>query len=172
MCRCSRLTAGPLPAPRLRCPSTRNPLRRREIGPPPLHHSPNFLLANRPRSLSLTLQVCQHSRTMATSNLADLRHLRTGSLNIPPQPARSSPMVAPPISAAAAGHRFDGSRSPPSTFLPFSHCITPPLRCDIASSAFFPSCVADKVPSHLRHGPCAMQVLPTRRLPGWQHLPL
>ncbi|KAK3988750.1 hypothetical protein QBC44DRAFT_98224 [Cladorrhinum sp. PSN332] len=57
---------------------------------------------------------------MATSNLAEFRHLRTGSLNIPPQQAgRANPMMAAAAAAAAApipaAHRFDGSRSPPNT---------------------------------------------------------
>ncbi|KAK4164748.1 hypothetical protein QBC43DRAFT_288653 [Cladorrhinum sp. PSN259] len=51
---------------------------------------------------------------MATSNLAEFRHLRTGSLNIPPQQAgRANPMMA--AAPIPAGHRFDGSRSPPNT---------------------------------------------------------
>ncbi|KAK4225300.1 hypothetical protein QBC38DRAFT_268089 [Podospora fimiseda] len=55
---------------------------------------------------------------MATSNLAEFRHLRTGSLNIPPQQTgRANPMmVGAPAAPIPAGHRFgEGSRSPPNT---------------------------------------------------------
>ncbi|KAJ4286347.1 hypothetical protein N0V88_008053 [Collariella sp. IMI 366227] len=50
------------------------------------------------------------------------RHMRSGSLNIPPQAGHASGMMGP----AAAGHRFDGPRSPPSACqagnaCPFSH---------------------------------------------------
>ncbi|KAK4195696.1 hypothetical protein QBC40DRAFT_18027 [Triangularia verruculosa] len=50
---------------------------------------------------------------MATSNLSEFRHVRTGSLTIPSQAAHSSGGIMAPMPAAA--HRFDGSRSPPNT---------------------------------------------------------
>ncbi|KAK4653362.1 hypothetical protein QC762_507490 [Podospora pseudocomata] len=51
---------------------------------------------------------------MSTSNLGEFRHMRTGSLNIPPQAGHSSGggIMAP---MPAAAHRFDASRSPPNT---------------------------------------------------------
>lgn len=46
---------------------------------------------------------------MAASHLGEHRHMRSGSLNIPPQSGRSSAMMG-----AVPGARFDGPRSPPS----------------------------------------------------------
>ncbi|KAL1836417.1 hypothetical protein VTJ49DRAFT_5167 [Mycothermus thermophilus] len=43
---------------------------------------------------------------MAASRLSDHRHMRSGSLNIPPHPGRAGAMPGP---------RFDGPRSPPNT---------------------------------------------------------
>ncbi|KAK4247445.1 hypothetical protein C7999DRAFT_14488 [Corynascus novoguineensis] len=47
---------------------------------------------------------------MATSHPTEHRHMRSGSLNIPPQGGRPSSMMG-----AMPGARFDGPRSPPNT---------------------------------------------------------
>ncbi|KAL2129836.1 hypothetical protein VTI74DRAFT_7248 [Chaetomium olivicolor] len=49
---------------------------------------------------------------MATSHLSEHRHMRSGSLNIPPQGGRPGAAMMGPV---PAGHRFDGPRSPPNT---------------------------------------------------------
>lgn len=57
---------------------------------------------------------CRPQKAMPASNLPEYRHMRSGSLNIPPQATTTHKGTMNP---APASQRFEGPRSPPSEFL-------------------------------------------------------
>jgi hypothetical protein len=83
-----------------------------QIGPPLLWLA-ETLPAEPSRENRNPPQLLPRTTAMATSHPSDHRHMRSGSLNIPPQGGRPAAMMS-----AMPGARFDGPRSPPSKFAP------------------------------------------------------
>lgn len=132
---------------------------------------------------------------MSSPNPTEYRHLRTGSLNIPPPNGHSGGMMSP----MPGPQRFDGPRSPPSKPSSFpsrrrrihfpsgagqrgDHRKTPaaPLsrrRMRILRNGLALPTSYCRMLSFLTFAPrdryitCSLQVLPTRSLSSWQCLP-